>query len=193
MKQVSEMEWTDGTAKALRALASQIEQREKSMHDKHEDYYSDPQIMVSDVLTGSTVMMVTEPHKGGKTKGRGYRRCPAVTQRITRKLPAKRIMRRLLRMSIRNFVPKDANEDEISPVVDKALKDIAAFIADDTIEDDPKYEEALNKAVAKIVGLTESERAGDTLLKMQAIPLSTAYMDVSAINAEVKESMEVIQ
>tara|TARA_R100000278_G_scaffold59871_1_gene48984 strand:+ start:650 stop:1234 length:585 start_codon:yes stop_codon:yes gene_type:complete len=191
MKQISEMNWTDGVAKALKVAASQIEKREKDKHDKHEDYYSNPQVMLTDMLTGATVMLVTEPHTGGKTHGNGYRRCAAVEQRIPRKLPMKRIMRRLLQMSIRNFVPEDADPETIGPVVEKALKDIAAFIADDTVEDDDKHEAALNEALEKILGHTMSTRAGDTLLKMQAIPLSTAHMDVSAINAEVKEQIEV--
>jgi len=79
----------------------------------------------------------------------------------------------------------------MSPVVKKALKDIAAIITDDTVEDDTKHEAALNEALEKILGHTMSTRAGDTLLKMQAIPLSTAHMDVSAISAEVKERIEV--
>ena len=69
MKQVTEMEWTDGTAKALKVVASQIEKREKNSHHKDEDYYSNPQVMVTDMLTGSTVMLVPEPHTGGKTHG----------------------------------------------------------------------------------------------------------------------------
>ena len=56
MKQVSEMEWTDGTAKALKKLASAIERQAKSRHTPDEDYYSNPELMVLDMLTGSTVM-----------------------------------------------------------------------------------------------------------------------------------------
>ena len=79
----------------------------------------------------------------------------------------------------------------MSPVVKKALKDIAAIIADDSTEDDDKHEAALNAALEEILGHTMSTRSGDTLLKMQAIPLSTAHMDVSAIKAEVDEQLEV--
>ena len=95
------------------------------------------------------------------------------------------------RQSSAYFVPEDADPETVGPVVEKALKDIAAFIADDTVEDDDKHEAALSEALEKILGHTMSTRAGDTLLKMQAIPLSTAHMDVSAINAEVKEQIEV--
>ena len=187
MKQAAEMIWTDGSGKALSALGSQLSKREKTLHDKHEDYYANPQLMVVDMLTGSTVILQTEPHEGGKTHGNGYRRCSAVKQRIARKLPAKRIMRRLLRMAIRNFVPKDADADVTSPVVKKALKDIALIMTDDTVEDDGKYDAALDKAIGEILGHTMSTRAGDTLLKMEAIPLSTAFMDVDAVKAELKE------
>ena len=60
-------------------------------------------------------------------------------------------------------------------------------MTDDTVEDDDKYDAALDKAIEEILGHTMSTRAGDTLLKMEAIPLSTAFMDVDAVKAELKE------
>ena len=188
MKQASEMEWTDGTAKALKKLASAIEKQEKDRHTSDEDYYSNPELMVMDMLTGSTVMLQTEPHTGGKTHGNGYRRCSAVTQRIPAKMQTKKMMARLLKMSIRNFVSVDASDDEYSVVVAKAIKDIAAMLVDEsewTVEED-KYAGALQAAISDLMELTTSVRAGDSLLKVEAIPMSTAHMDVSKIVNKIK-------
>ena len=194
MKQASEMEWTDGTAKSLKVLASAIEKQEKGRHTSDEDYYSNPELMVMDMLTGSTVMLQTEPHTGGKTHGNGYRRCSAVTQRIPAKMKTKKMIGRLLKMSIRNFVLVDASSDEYSVVVAKAIKDIAAMLTDDStwsVEDD-KYADALQAAISDLMELTTSVRAGDSLLKVEAIPMSTAHMDVSKIVNKIKMEEEVV-
>ena len=193
MKQVSEMEWTNGTAKALKKLASAIERQEKSRHTPDEDYYSNPELMVMDMLTGSTVMLQTEPHTGGKTHGNGYRRCASVTQRIPAKMQTKKMIGRLLRMSIRNFVSLDASDDEYSVVVAKAIKDIAAMLVDESewsVEED-KYASALQSAISDLMELTTSVRAGDSLLKVEAIPMSTAHMDVSKIVNKIKLEEEI--
>ena len=68
-----------------------------------------------------------------------------------------------------------------------------SIIADDSVEDDDRYDAALNAALEEILGHTMSTRSGDTLLKMQAIPLSKAHMDMSAVNAEVEQIQEVQQ
>ena len=51
MKQASEMEWTDGTAKALKKLASAIEKQEKDRHTPDEDYYSNPELPPAEIHT----------------------------------------------------------------------------------------------------------------------------------------------
>lgn len=191
MKQVTEMDWTDGVAKSLRSLATQIEKVERSRHTPEENYYSDPNVIVTDITTGSTVILQTEEHKGGKTHGRGYRRCSAVEQRIPSKLPQKKIIKRLLKIAIRNFVPADASPDEYSVVVKKAINDIAKMIVSDE-EDDNKHDAALQAALSDLMDMTVSKRAGDSLLKVEAIPLLNAIMDVSAIKEEV-EMMKVMK
>ena len=74
MEQAKQMEWTDGVGKALATLGAVITKEEKERRDDSEEYFSDPEIMVMDMLTGSTVMIQTEPHTGGRTQGRGYKR-----------------------------------------------------------------------------------------------------------------------
>tara|TARA_R110002020_G_scaffold21617_3_gene73527 strand:+ start:618 stop:1187 length:570 start_codon:yes stop_codon:yes gene_type:complete len=183
---MEEVEWSDGMAKALRFLANKIDKQEKSRHSPEEDYYADPQVMVMDMNTGSTVVMQTELHEGGKTKGRGYRRCSAVQQRVPAKLPQKKIIRRLLKLAIRNFVPADASPAEYSVVVKKAIEDIAQMLVSDEEGDDGRHEAALQSALSDLLDMTMSTRAGDTLLKVEVIPITHAEMDVSAITNEIQ-------
>jgi len=189
MKQVQEMPWTDGVGKALKKLGAEIEKREKALRLPDEDYYADPHLMVMDLNSGTTVIIQTEPHSGGKTHGHGYRRCASVEQRILRALPVKRIIRRLLRMAIRNFVPTDTDPAYYSVVVENAIDDIAKMLTDDSewsIEEE-KHAPALKKAIDKLMDETISTRAGDTLLNVMFTEVETAMMDVSAIMENKKE------
>ena len=76
----------------------------------------------------------------------------------------------------------------------KAIKDIAAMLVDEsewTVEED-KYAGALQAAISDLMELTTSVRAGDSLLKVEAIPMSTAHMDVSKIVNKIKlEGVEI--
>ena len=178
---MEEVEWSDGVAKALRFLANQVDKQEKKRHSPEEDYFADPHVMVMDMTTGSAVVLQTQAHEGGKTKGRGYRRCSSVTQRIPSKLPQKKIIRRLLKLAIRNFVPADASPTEYSVVVKKAIDDIAKLLVTDEEEDDGRHEAALQAALSDLLDMTVSTRAGDTLLKVDVIPITHTHMDVSEL------------
>lgn len=59
-------------------------------------------------------------------------------------------------------------------------------------EDDNKHDAALQAALSDLMDMTVSKRAGDSLLKVEAIPLLNAIMDVSAIKEEV-EMMKVMK
>jgi hypothetical protein len=189
---VNDMEWTDGVGKALGKLASVLNKEEKGRHADTEDYYADPHVYVMDMNTGAAVLLEVDTENAkGKTHGRGYRRCAQVQQRMPSKFPQKKVMSRLLSMAIRNFVPEDTDPAYYSVVVNKAIEDIAQMLTDDSEwnVDDEKHSPALNKAISKLMDMTLSNRAGDTLINIKVTPVETAMMDTSAI---VENKQEVV-
>jgi len=184
MDRIREQEWTDGIGSALQKAGAVLKKAEKDEHDADEGYYSNPNVLVMDLNTGSSfVIRPSRTEQNGKTKGYGYRKCPAVKQRITAKLPTKKIIARLTRMAIRAFVPKDAPPEQISVVVKKAIEDIAADIADDSKWNagDDKHGAAVTKAVSELLGHTWTTRAGDSLTCLEAIPAPFVEMDTDAV------------
>lgn len=185
------MEWTDGTGKALSKLGSELSKSEKDKRDPKVEYYADPQLYVMDLNTGAAVLIESDTdNTKGKTHGRGYRKCAQVQQRMPAKFPQKKVITRLLAMAIRNFVPTDTDPTFYSVVVENAIKDIAAMLANDSewsIEEE-KHAPALNKAISKLMDETLSTRAGDTLLNVKVTEIETAMMDVSSI----KENKKVV-
>ena len=192
MEGMNEQEWTDGAGSALQKAGNALKKAEKGRHDANEDYYSNPRILVMDLDSGASVILRTSRDDGnGKTKGYGYRKCPAVRQRITAKLPTKKIIARLTRMAIRSFVPTDAPPERVSVVVKKAIDDIAADIADDSKWNaaDDKHGVAVTKAVSELLGHTWTTRAGDSLTSLEAIPVAMAELDVEAMNEWMDEAV----
>ena len=190
MMKIEEMDWTDGSGTALKKAGMMLSKMEKDMHSPDEDYFADPQLMVIDMNTGASLTIGTEVKETGKTNGHGYRRCKQVRQRVTAKLPTKKIMSRLLKIAIRNFVPKDAPEDEYSIVVKKAIDDIAKEMADESNWDatDDKYATAITAAVGDILGETWTMRAGDTCTSFAIEAAGTTQMDFSKLRR--KEEVE---
>jgi len=186
------MEWTDGTGKALSKLGSELSKSEKDKRDPEVEYYADPQLYVMDLNTGAAVLIETDTNNTrGKTHGRGYRKCAQVEQRMPAKFPQKKAITRLLAMAIRNFVPTDTDPTFYSVVVENAIKDIAAMLTNDSewnIEEE-KHAPALNKAISKLMDETLSTRAGDTLLNVKVTEIETAMMDVSAIKENKKDKL----
>jgi len=192
MKQAAEMEWTAGTGKALSKLGAELHRAELKA-EPDVDIEGDPVLLVQDLTTGTSVVMMTEPHEGGKTHGHGYRRCRDVRQRVPAALPTKKLIGRLARMAVRNFVPKDADPEQYSIIVQRAIEDIAAELADESvwsIEDD-KFGNAIGAAVTAMLDLTWKVRKGDTLLRMEAYPLDVAIMDAEQVKEMIE--MEVIE
>ena len=184
------MEWTDGTGKALSKFASELTKQEKNKRDPKQEYYADPHLYVMDLKTGAGMLIETDfENTSGKTHGRGYRKCAEVQQRMPAKFPQKNVMARLLAMAIRNFVPTDTDPAYYSVVVENAIDDIAKMLTDDSewsIEEE-KHAPALKKAIDKLMDETISTRAGDTLLNVMFTEVETAMMDVSAIKENKKE------
>ena len=183
---IEEMDWTDGSGTALKKAGMMLSKIEKSMHDPDEDYYADPQLLVIDMKTGSSLTIGTEVKETGKTNGRGYRRCKQVRQRVAAKLPTKKVLSRLLKIAIRNFVPKDAPDDEYSIVVKKAIQDIAEEMADESkwMSGDDKYAAAITAALGDILGETWSVRAGDTCTSFAIEAAGTTEMDFTKLQQE---------
>ena len=190
---IEEMNWTDGSGVALKKAGMQLAKMEKDLHDADEDYYSDPELLVIDMKTGASMTIGTEKKETGKTNGHGYRRCKSVRQRVTAKLPTKKIMSRLLKIAIRNFVPKDAPEDEYSIVVKRAIDDIAKEMADESNWDagDDKYASAITAAVSDILGETWTVRAGDTCTSFSIEGVGTTEIDFTKLTEPGVEQIEL--
>ena len=54
------MEWTDGTGKALSKFASELTKQEKNRRDSKEEYYADPHLYVMDLKTGAATLIETD-------------------------------------------------------------------------------------------------------------------------------------
>lgn len=165
-------EWTDGVGKALKVVGGIVERKERETHQHDDTYVSDPEILIMDLRTGASLLLVTEEHEGGKTHGHGYRKCKSVMQNIPSKLPTKKVIGRLVSMIVKNFVPTNAPPEQYSVLVSKAIADIAAELADESKwnASTDKHAVAVNKAISDLLSHTMSRRAGDSLLKMKVAP-----------------------
>ena len=195
MKQAAELPWTDGAGKALSKLAAVIHKQEMARADREGDTFSDPQLLVQDLLTGTTILLNTEPHTGGKTDGHGYRRCPDVRQRIPHKVPTGLQVGVLLDMLVKMIVPADAPPEQVGPLARAAYGRIAdamieaqeqAISTDKELakhwkEQYAKHKEAVESVVQDIKDMTWSTRAGDTLVKVEAVPMEMAILDASVL------------
>jgi len=184
MKEAKNMEWTDGVGKALSTLGSVISKQEKARHDKGEDYFSDPMLYVQDLNTGTSVLLVPDDNEGGKTKGRGYRRCSSVRQRIPNKVPPKLQMSVLLDMVVGMLVPKE--EDRMGPLGEAAYSRIASAMveaqsAENWLKENGKHVSRVNEIIEKLQDMTWTERSGDTLLNMRALKMEEAVMSEKEI------------
>ena len=184
MKEAKNMEWTDGVGKALSTLGSVISKQEKARHDKREDYFSDPMLYVQDLNTGTSVLLVPDDNEGGKTKGRGYRRCSSVRQRIGTKFPPKLQVTVLLDMIVGMLVPKE--EDRMGPLGEAAYNRIAGAMieaqsAENWLKENGKHASKVNEIIEKLQDMTWTERSGDTLLNMKALKMEEAVMNEKEI------------
>jgi len=193
MKQAGELEWTDGTAKALQTLAKEVDKQERARADPEDDTFANPMLLVQDMETGSAVVLKTEPHEGGKTQGSGYRRCPDVRQRIPHKVPPGLTTGVLLDMLVRMLVPADTPDDKAGPLAKAAYKRIAdamveahelAISTDKELakhwkETYANHKKAVTEIITALKDMTWTTRKGDRLLAMEAIPCGMTYIDNS--------------
>jgi|TARA_R100000084_G_scaffold102408_3_gene57997 ribosomal protein S16 len=179
MIRMEEKDWTDGSGKALSKVASVLNKQESAKQDKDKEYFSNPRLYIQDLNTGAAMMVIPEEHEGGKTKGYGYRKCRPVMQRVAHKVPPKLQQAVLLDMLVGMLVPKD--EDRVGPLAEAAYKRIGEAMieaqqADDWLKEKAKHSDKVNEVIEKIQDMTWTERKGDTLLKVDIIPLDSAKM-----------------
>tara|TARA_R110002020_G_scaffold216353_5_gene423971 strand:- start:3934 stop:4560 length:627 start_codon:yes stop_codon:yes gene_type:complete len=197
MKQVEEMEWTDGTGKALATLGAAITKQEKEIRDDSEEYFSDPEIMVMDMLTGSTVMIQTEPHTGGRTHGRGYKREKSWEQRIPMKVPLTLQRNILLDMVVGMLVPEDS--DEVGALGKAAYTRIAEALKEGmemSISTDKdlakhwkdkyaKHSKLVTQVSEQINDMTITKMSGRQQIRVQAVPVTNAILNPELVGESV--------
>ena len=197
MKQVEEMEWTDGTGKALATLGAAITKQEKEIRDDSEEYFSDPEIMVMDMLTGSTVMIQTEPHTGGRTHGRGYKREKSWKQRIPMKVPLTLQRNILLDMVVGMLVPEDS--DEVGALGKAAYTRIAEALKEGmemSISTDKdlakhwkdkyaKHAKLGTQVSEQINDMTITKMSGRQQIRVQAVPVTNAILNPELVGESV--------
>jgi len=207
MKEANEIEWTDGTGKVLSALGGILSKAEKAGKPDDVSYTSDPRLMVMDLDTGATVLLETEPHTGGRTKGHGYVKEAGHEQRIPMKVPLSLQRNILLDMIVGMLVP--AGSDEMGPLAVAAYERIASALKEglekdiSTDEDLAQYWKERYAKHAKLVtelsqqinDMTITKVTGAMLCKMQATAVLEAEVDEEAIQAilGVKVVEEVVE
>ena len=187
-KDIEGMNWTDGSGKALSNLAKAMTSMEREKHSKESEYYSDPMLFVKDLNTGSSVMLVPSSDDTGKTHGRGYRRCSMVRQRIPNKVPPKLQIAVLLDMLVGMLVPK--GEDVTGPLGKAAYRRIAEAMvkaqnADSWLKNNAKHAASVQEVMGQLLEMTWTERAGDSLLNMIALPLDGANVTMEDLQGMV--------
>ncbi len=197
MEQAKQMEWTDGVGKALATLGAVITKEEKERRDDSEEYFSDPEIMVMDMLTGSTVMIQTEPHTGGRTQGRGYKRERSWEQRIPMKIPLTLQRNILLDMIVGMLVPEGS--DEVGVLGKVAYKRIAEALKEGlemSISTDKelakhwkdkyaKHARLVTEVSDQINDMTVTKMSGRQQIRVQAVPVTNAILNPEMVGESV--------
>ena len=197
MKQAEQMKWTDGVGKALASLGAIITKAEKTRYDDSEEYFSDPEIMVMDMLTGSTVMVQTEPHTGGRTQGHGYRKEAGWEQRIPMKVPLTLQRNILLDMVVGMLVPEGS--DEAGPLGKAAYTRIAEALKEGlemSISTDKdlakhwkdkyaKHAKLVDEISAQINDMTMTKMSGRQQIRVEAVPVTNAILNPELIGESI--------
>jgi len=204
--EVRKQEWTPGLWKILDAVAKEMKKMEAESFDKDEDVYSDPECLLQDPLTGSAVYFSpNHDNDAGKTHGRGYRRCPAVKQRIPHKVPPGLTNAILIDMIIKMLVPDDAPEEQRGPLAKAAYNRVAAALLEgqeNTISTNKelaahwkkeyaRHQKATESLIQEMKDMTWTTRAGDSALNIKANVLAFAETDRDAM-LEIAERSKVI-
>tara|TARA_Y100000004_G_scaffold130783_1_gene147487 strand:+ start:7442 stop:8065 length:624 start_codon:yes stop_codon:yes gene_type:complete len=195
MKEANNVEWTDGAGKVLSTLGALLSKAEKASNPDDVTYTSDPRLMVMDLETGATVLLETEPHTGGRTKGHGYVKEAGFEQNIPMKVPLTLQRNILLDMIVGMLVP--AGSDEAGPLAKAAYTRIAEALKEglenniNTDEDLAKYwkkkyakhAKLVDEISAQINDMTKTKMTGAMLCKMQATAVTEAKLDPDEVQS----------
>jgi len=202
MEQAKEMEWTDGVGKALSTLGLALTKAENERHPPEDKYTSNPMLMVIDLETGSTVLLQTETHTGGRTHGHGYIKESSYEQRIPMKVPMALQRNVMLDMIVSMLVPKE--DDIVGPLGEAAYERIAEALKEgleksiSTDKDLAKYWKMRYANHAKLIGevsdrindMTITQMKGKAIARMEAIPLTQAIVNPQAILDNIQEVVQ---
>lgn len=176
------MNFTDGSGKALKKLGALLDRHESDRHGQDEDYFSDPNMCVIDLNTGETILIQPSGNEGGKTKGRGYRKCRSVEQRIPHRVPPSLQMAVVLDM----LVPMLSNGNQVGPLAQAAYDRIATAMvdaqqSDDWLKQNGRHVKEVKQMLEQIQNMTWTTRKGDSLLNVDFNVVENAQLDLNAI------------
>ena len=191
-EQAKQMNWTAGTGKVLKALGEAMMKAEYESADKASETRSDPELMLVDTHTGTTILIKGIPHQGGKTDGHGYVRYPDYEQSNPLRVPP----------TLKEAIMLDKMAGMLGGrIVESVMKQIAEAMTEANelrlsndkeaykhwMEEHSKYPEMLTEMLDEIRSMTVKNQKGDTLINMQAIPHMVAMASVSTIQEIVAE------
>lgn len=175
-------EFSDGCGKALKKLGALLEKAENDRREPDEDYFADPNLCVIDLTTGETIIISPADNHGGKTQGRGYRKCAQVEQRIPHRVPPSLQMAVVLDM----LVPMLSGGNRVGPLAQAAYDRIAQAMVeaqqtDDWLKENGKHVKAVKEILSKIQDMTWTTRKGDSLLNVEFISIEGAELNLEAV------------
>ena len=198
--QAAQMGWTAGVGKALRALGDLLMKVEYNDCDATEETRSDPELMVMDMHTGTTILLKTTPHRGGKTSGDGYVRFPDYEQSNPMRIPP----------TLKEAVMLDKMAGMLGGrIAGAVMKEIAEAMVEANelrlsadketykhwLAEHANYPDELKVMLDEFRKSTIKSQKGDTLLAIQAIPHMVATASIEEMQSIVAEYMleEVIE
>jgi len=185
-EQAKQMLWTPGAGKTLRMLGDALMKTEYTESDVSSETRTDPQLMVVDMNTGSTILLKTTPHEGGKTDGSGYVRYPDYEQSNPMRVPPT-LKEAVMLDKMAGMLGGRLTASVMREIAEAMSEANALRLSNDKeaykywIAEHSKYPDELNGMLEQFRLMTIKNQKGDTLIQMQAIPHMVAMASVSVI------------
>ena len=185
-EQAKQMLWTPGAGKTLRMLGDALMKTEYTESDVSSETRTDPQLMVVDMNTGSTILLKTTPHEGGKTDGSGYVRYPDYEQSNPMRVPPT-LKEAVMLDKMAGMLGGRLTASVMREIAEAMSEANALRLSNDKeaykywIAEHSKYPDELNSMLEQFRLMTIKNQKGDTLIQMQAIPHMVAMASVSVI------------